>query len=160
MLLGKLYPDKTRAVVKYAGSKFKIRLLKVIPSVAKSGSVPVLDETFKLLVLSDLPGIAELLSTTDWRVIEEFVVAAVCHIKDVKKKLVQATIDLDAFGGKQMDDAGEMLAAFNRLFDVCTSWLGTAVEGDLQKIQRFLKVCPESVQDEYADCKFHLSTMG
>jgi hypothetical protein len=158
LLIGKLYPDKTRAAVKYAGSKFKIPLLKVTPSVAKSGSVPVLDEAFKLFVLSDLPGIAQLLSTTDkgevedhWRVLEEFVVAAVCHIKDVKKKLVQATADLDAFSGKQMDDAGEMLAAFNRLFDVCTSWLGTAVEGDFQKIQRFLKVCPGSVQDEYAD---------
>ena len=33
----------------------------------------------------------------------------------------------------------------------CTSWLGSEVEGDFQKIQRFLKKCPESVQNEYAD---------
>ena len=35
---------------------------------------------------------------------------------------------------------------------MCTSWLGSEVEGDFQfKIQRFLKKFPESVQNEYAD---------
>ena len=52
-----------------------------------------------------------------------------------------------------MVDAGDMLAGFNNLFDTCTSWLGSpmAIEGDFQKIQRFLKKCPESVQYAYAD---------
>ena len=43
----------------------------MIPSDAKSGSVPVSDETFKLLVLFDLLGIAELLSTTDKDEVED-----------------------------------------------------------------------------------------
>ena len=74
-------------------------------------------------------------------------------MKDVKKKLEDAMKVLvnDAFSGKLLDDVGDMLAAFNDLFDVCTSWLDSEVEGEFQKIQRFLKKCPESVQNEYAD---------
>ena len=70
----------------------------------------------------------------------------VCHVKDVKRKLEDVMKALDAFSGELMDDADDMLAAFNDLFDVCTSWLGSEVEGDFQKTQRFLKKCPESVK--------------
>ena len=122
------------------------------------GSVPVVDGSFKLQVLTDLPGIAELMSTTDrdgieshWRAIEDFVVGSVGHIKDVKKKLQSAQADLDAFSGKAMTDADDMIAGFNELFDMCTSWLGAEIEGDYKKIQRFMLKCPESVQAEYAD---------
>ena len=158
LVMGRVNPVKTRAAIKYAGCRYKRELLREIPSVRKAGSVPVVDGSFKLQVLTDLPGIAELMSTTDrdgieshWRAIEEFVVGAVGHIKDVKKKLNSAQADLDAFSGKAMTDADDMLADFNELFDVCTSWLGAEIEGDYKKIQRFMLKCPESVQAEYAD---------
>ena len=158
LVMGKINPDKTRAAVKYAGCRFKRELLREVTSVSKSGEVPVLDMSFKMMVLSDLPGIAELLSTTNkaavdehWKVLEDFVVGSMCVIKDVKKKLETATAVLEEYCGKQMADAGNMLAAFNNLFDICTSWLGSPIEGDFQKIQRFLKKCPESVQYAYAD---------
>jgi hypothetical protein len=126
--------------------------------VSKSGSVPVLNSEFKILVLSDLPGIAELLSTRDkivvenhWKALEDFVAGVICHVKDVRTKLDVATAVLDSFCGKRMVDADTMLAEFNELFDVCSSWLGAEMEGDYQKIQRFLKKCPQSVQAEYAE---------
>ena len=75
------------------------------------------------MVLIDLPGIGELLSSDDkdeveshWKAIEEFIVGVVCHVKDVKRKLEDAMKVLDAFSGKLMDDADDMLAAFNDLF--------------------------------------------
>ena len=158
LVMGKINPDKTRAAVKYAGCRYKRELLREVSSVSKSGEVPVLDMSFKMMVLSDLPGIAELLSTTGkadvdahWKAMEDFVVGSICHVKDVKRKLEAATSVLEEYCGKQMVDTGDMLAGFNNLFDTCTSWLGSPIEGDFQKIQRFLKKCPESMQYAYAD---------
>jgi len=156
-MMGKLNPVKTKAAVKYAASRFKRELLREVHSAVKSGSVPVLDASFKLMVLTDLPGIQELLSSDDkdeveshLKAIEKFVAGVVCHVKNVKGKLEDAMKVLDSYCGKLLDDADDMLAGFNDLFDVCTSWLGSEIEGDFQKIQRFLSKCPESVQDEYA----------
>ena len=44
-----------------------------------------------------------------------------------------------------------MVAEYCRLFDVCTSWFGSDVENDFDKIQRFLKKCSVDVQMEYAE---------
>ena len=158
LVMDQMNPVKTKAAVKYAGCRFKRELIRDIPSATKSGSVPVLESEFKLLVLSDLPGIAELLSTRDkavvedhWKALEDFIAGVVCHVKDVRTKLDDATAVLDAFCGKSMVDADTMLAEFNGLFDVCSSWLGAEMEGDFKKIQRFLKKCPQSVQAEYAE---------
>ena len=158
LVMGRINPVKSRAAVKYASCRFKRELLREIPTVSKSGSVPVLGSAFKLMVLTDLPGITELLSTTDatdieshWKALEEFVLGSVGHIKDVKSKLASAQKELDSFSGSQMTDVDEMLAVFNELFDVCTSWLGVEVEGDYKRIQRFVQKCPRSVQMEYAD---------
>ena len=63
--MGRLNAEKTRAAVKYAGSRPLRALLRDIPDVIKSGSVLVLDVSFKDMVLSDLPGYAELLTTVD-----------------------------------------------------------------------------------------------
>ena len=94
LVTGKINPDKTRAAVKYAGSRFKRELLRELTSVSKSGEVPALDVSFNMMVLTDLPGIAELLSTTGkadvdehWKAMEDFVVGSICHVKDVKRKL-------------------------------------------------------------------------
>ena len=144
LLMGRFNAEKTRAAIKYAGSRSMRSLQRDISVVNKSGSVPVLEMKFKEMVLTDMPGYAELLVTVDkavveehWKALEDFVVGSVCFIKDVKKKLEEATADLEKFCGKDMEDAGDMLAAYNSLFDVCTSWLGTAIEGEFQKIQRF-----------------------
>ena len=51
--------------MKYAGCRFKCELIRDIPSATKSDSAPVMKPEFKLLLLSDLPGIAELLPTRD-----------------------------------------------------------------------------------------------
>ena len=50
--------------------------------------------------------------------LEDFVVGSICRviIKDVKKKLEAAIAVLEEYCGKQMTDAGDMLAAFNNLF--------------------------------------------
>ena len=158
LLMGRFNAEKARAAIKYAGSRSLRSLQRDIPVVNKSGSVPVLEVKYKEMVLTDMPGYAELLATVDkavveehWKALEDFIVGSVCFIKDVKKRLEEATADLEEFCGKDMEDAGDMLAAYNSLFDVCTSWLGTAIEGEFQKIQRFLKKCPEEVKDEYAE---------
>ena len=75
---------------------------------------------------------------------ENFVAASVCYVKDVQGKLTAAIKSLDAFCGDQFTDAGVVLARYNILFDVCTSWLGFPFEGDHMKNQRF----PEKVQNE------------
>ena len=163
LVMAELNQVKVKAAVKYAGSRFVRELVREIPAASKSGSVPVLTSEFKVLVLSDLPGIAELLSTRDktaveshWRALEDFVSGVVCHVKDVRSKLQAAVVKLDAFSGKLMPDADTMLGSFNELFDVCSSWLGVAIENDYVKIQRFLKKVPESVKAEYA---FHISAV-
>ena len=96
LVMGKINPDKTRAAVKYAGSRFKRELLREVSSVSKSGEVPVLDMSFKMMVLSDLPGIAELLSTTDkaavdahWKVLEDFVVFRSVTLRMPRRSLRQ-----------------------------------------------------------------------
>ena len=63
LVMAELNLVKVKAAVKYVGSRFMRELVRAIPS--KSGSVPVLTSEFKVLVLSDLRGIAELLSTRD-----------------------------------------------------------------------------------------------
>ena len=73
-------------------------------------------------------------------------------MRDVQGKLTAAIKSLDAFCGNQFTDAGVMLARYNVLFDVCTSWLGSPFEGDYKKNQRFLEKCPSMVQEEYAVC--------
>jgi len=155
--MAELNSVKVKAAVKYAGSRFVRELVREIPAASKSGSVPVLASEFKVLVLSDLPGIAELLSTREktdaeshWKALEDFVSGVVCHVKDVRSKLQAAVVKLDAFSGKLSPDADTMLGSFNEQFDVCSSWLGAAIENDYAKIQRFLKKVPESVKAEYA----------
>ena len=149
LVMAELNSVKVKAAVKYAGSRFVRELVREIPTASKCGSVPVLTSEFKVLVLSDLPGIAELLSTRDktaieshWRALEDFVSGVVCHVKDVRSKLQAAVVKLDAFSGKLMPDADTMLGSFNELFDVCSSWLGAAIniENDYFKgstVQRF-----------------------
>ena len=86
-----------------------------------------------------------------WSAIEEFIATVVCYVKNTKSKLVVANKNLDDFCGKNITDPDEMIAQFEELFDICTSWLGSAVEIDHTKMQRFLLKCPSMVQAEYAD---------
>ena len=158
LAMGKINEVKAKAAVKFAGSKFLRTLRKLIPVVVKSGAVPVIDASVKLMTLTELSGIQELVTAElpadieeHWSAIEEFVAAAVCYVKNTKSKLVVATKNLDEFSGKNINEPDEMIAQFEELFDICTSWLGSAVEIDYKKIQRFLHKCPSMVQAEYAE---------
>ena len=153
LAMSRINEVKAKAAVKFAGSKPLRSLLKLIPTIEKSGAIPVIDESFKLLTLTELSGVRELLATDapagieeHWLAIEEVVAAAVCYVKNTKAKLVVATKNLDDFCGHV--DLDEMLAQFEELFDICTSWLGSAIELDYKKIQRFLAKCPPMVQAE------------
>ena len=53
--------------------------------------------------------------------------------------------------GADCEDVEEMLAEFNRRFDACSSWLGSEVEVDYEKVQMFVGKCSSSVKIEYAD---------
>jgi hypothetical protein len=151
-------PTKATAAVKFVASKDKKSLLRAIPVALKSGSVPVIGADMKSLPLTELPGIAQLLSLTDeklveehWHAIEEFVLCVVGHTKDVKQKLKVAKQKLAELKGADYEDIEEMLAEFNRRFDACSSWLGSEVEVDYEKVQMFVGKCSSSVKIEYAD---------
>ena len=157
LVMNMISETRAKAAVKYAGTRIMRQLLRDITSVEKSGSVPALDESLKLKSYYELPGSAELIGRSDplmieehWAAIEAFVGATVCYVRDVKGKLSAAIKNLEAFCGDQIADAGVMLAHYNKLFDVCTSWLGSPFEGPYLKIQRFLEKCPSVVQEEYA----------
>ena len=157
LVMNMISETRAKAAVKYAGSRVLRQLLRDITSAEKSGSVPALDESLKLVSYYELPGSAELIGRSDslkieehWAAIEAFVAASVCYVRDVQGKLSAAIKNLEAFCGDQIADAGVMLARYNKLFDVCTSWLGSPFEGPYLKIQRFLEKCPSVVQEEYA----------
>ena len=159
LVMNMISDTRAKAAVKFAGSRVLKQLLRDTPSAVKSGSIPALDESLKLMSFYELPGSAELLGRSGpldieehWAAIESFVAASVCYVRNVKGKLAAAIESLDALCGDKFTDAGAMLARYNVLFDVCTSWLGTPFEGDYKKNQRFLEKCPAMVQEEYAVC--------
>ena len=63
---------KAKAAVKLAGSKLLRSLSKLIPTIEKSGAVLVVDESFKLRILTELCGIRELLATNTSAGIEDW----------------------------------------------------------------------------------------
>jgi len=157
LVLGKINETKTMNAVKYACSRTMLQL-EDDHFALKSGAVPVMDESFKLMTLTDLPGMVELQSNADpvgvekhWRTIERFVGIVVCFISDVKGKLARAVRELEEFVGEGLDAVDDTLGQYEKLFDVCTSWFGSPYENDFKKIQRFLKICPEMVQRDYAE---------
>ena len=153
---------KVKSAVKFSGSKTLVSLLEAVPAAEKNGVVPALNSEFKLMKLTDLPGIRELLDRTDqteiekhWLAIDTFTDAVVFFVGDRKKKLSDSKAALDNFDGAGYTDCTEMLAVYGALFDVCTSWFGSAVQNDFDKVQRFLIKCPGLVQIQYAK---HIST--
>ena len=62
-------------------------------------------------------------------------------MKGVRSKLQAAVVKLDAFSGKLMPDADTMLGSFNELCDVCSSWLGVAIENDYPRFKGSSKEC-------------------
>ena len=98
---------RAKAAVKFAGSRptrVLKQLLRDTPSAVKSGSIPALDESLKLMSFYELPGSAELLGRSGpldveehWAAIESFVAASVCYVRDVQGKLAAAIKSLDAF---------------------------------------------------------------
>jgi len=157
LVMNTISETRAKAAVKFAGSRSMRQLQRDTPMAEKSGSVPALDESLKLETYYKLPGSAELLGRSQpleieehWAAIESFVAASVCYVRDAKGQLAAAMNDLEAFCGDGFTDAGVMLARYNELFDVCTSWLGVPFEGHYKKNQRFLEKCPAMVQEEYA----------
>ena len=149
---------KVRAAVKYAGSLELKELLEAVPETEGSGVVSVVSSSMKLKTMTELPGIVQLMKHTDgdaadnhWAGIEALVNAAMFYVKDVKLKLCEAKQKLESFDGSVYEDSNDMVAEYCRLFDVCTSWFGSDVENDFDKIQRFLKKCSVDVQMEYAE---------
>ena len=123
-----------------------------------SGVVSVVSSSMKLKSMTELPGIVQLMERTDsaaadehWAGIEAFVSAAMFYVKDVKQKLCEAKQKLESFDGSVFEDSNDMVAEYCCLFDACTSWFGSDVENDFDKIQRFLKKCSIEVQMEYAE---------
>ena len=148
---------KVKAAIKFAGSRTLVSLLAAVPGIEKSGIIPALESDFKLMKFTDLPGITELRDKTaqieieeHWSAIDSFVDAVVYFAGDEKKKLSDSQDDLDNFTGIDYTDSTQILADYGSLFDICTSWFGSAVLNDYEKIQRFLTRCPGIVQLQYA----------
>ena len=129
LAMAKINPTKVKAGIKYAGSLRLADLKEVLPVVKKSGRIPSLASEFKLKKLTELAGIAELLSCSEdandfaehWSTIESLISAGVCFIKEKKTKLAAAKAKLLAFDGSKYLDCDDLLADYLFLFDVCTS---------------------------------------
>ena len=158
LVMSKLKPAKSIAAAKYAVSVELIPLTRAIPIARKSGSVPLVQASLKLMTLTELPGTKQLMARTDeeeieehWKAIEKLVEMVVGFVPDAKAKLAAAKVNLNDFNGGQYEDIEEMLAAYNHLADICTSWFKGETESDYDKILRLLNACPKSVKFEYAD---------
>ena len=64
---------------------------------------------------------------------------------------MEAKAQLGEFNGAAFTDHDLFIAEFERLFNVCTSWLKRPVEDDFDQIQRTLLQCPKVVQDAYVN---------
>ena len=158
LVMSRLKPAKSIAAAKYAVSVEQIPLIRAIPIARKSGSVPLVQASLKLMTLTALPGAKQLLARTDegeieehWKAIEKLVEMVVGFVPDAKSKLAAAKANLNAFNGEQYADVEELLAAYNHLADICTSWFKGETESDYDKILRLLDACPKSVKFEYAE---------
>ena len=88
LVMNMISDTRAKAAVKFAGSRVLRQLLRDTPSAEKSGSVPALDESLKLMSFYELPGSAELLGRSGpqeieehWAVVESFVAASVCYVR-------------------------------------------------------------------------------
>lgn len=154
--------SKVKSAVKFAASRTLDVLMDAVPLAEKSGIVPAVGSIFKLEKLTDLPGIIQLLARSDqdgieehWSAIDSFVDAVIFFVSDKKLKLQEAEGNLSAFDGSHYVDCTEILADYNNLSDICTSWFGSEMKTDYDKIQSFLHRCPVIVQSQYAK---HVST--
>ena len=139
--MSRLKPAKSIAAAKYAVSIEQIPLIRAIPIARKSGSVPLVQASLKLMTLTALPGAKQLLARTDegeieehWKAIEKLVEMVVGFVPDAKSKLAAAKANLNGFNGEQYADVEELLAAYNHLADICTSWFKDETESDYDKI--------------------------
>jgi hypothetical protein len=150
--------SKTRSAVKFAASVDCRVLKRAVPAALADGSVPSVGDEEKVKTLTDLMGVKQLQSwqteaeiEEHWGIIESVISAVVCLEKNVKKKLSEAKRKLEEFNATVHADVGEAIAKYETLFDACTSWLGTVIEGDYNKIQRFLSKCSGGILKEYAE---------
>lgn len=154
--------SKVKSAIKFTASRTLDVLMDAVPLAEKSGIVPAVDSSFKLMKLTELPGIVQLLARSDpagieehWSAIDSFVDAVIFFVSDKKLKLQEAERNLSVFDGTHYVDCSEMLADYNSLSDICMSWFGSEMKTDYDKIQSFLHRCPVIVQTQYAR---HVST--
>jgi hypothetical protein len=142
--------------VKISASVVYSKLQELSVSAESTGIIPVLSSTHCLKSMQELPGIVELTNSDSarrlihWAEIGLFVKNIVCFENDRKGKLMRARATLSEFDGTTYSDHDLFVAEFERLFDICTSWLRRPIEDDFDKIQRVLLQCPKLVQEAYA----------
>ena len=56
LVMNMISDTRAKAALKYAGSRVLRQLLRDVPSAEKSGSIPALDESLKLMSFHELPG--------------------------------------------------------------------------------------------------------
>ena len=148
---------KVQSSVKISASVALSDLKNLSVSAESTGIIPVLSTENCLKSMQELPGIVELRNSdgarrlVHWAEIEKFVCSIACFENNRKGKLMEAKAKLGEFDGTAFTDHDLFIAEFERLFNVCTSWLKRPVEDDFDKIQRTLQQCPKVVQDAYVN---------
>jgi hypothetical protein len=147
--------SKVRSAVKIAAAS-SIELLKVLTVNAKSnGKMPTLESRFKLMTLTELPGMVQLQNSDSlakeehWFQIGEFVSAVASYVGDRKSQLEIAKQKLNSFTGIEYSDCDLMLSDYETLWDICCDWFRGQIEIDFDKIQRLLQQCPLKVKVAY-----------
>ena len=147
--------SKVRSAIKIAAAS-SLEQLKVLTMNAKfDGKMPTLESRFKLMKLTELPGMLQLKNSNSlakeehWSQIGEFVCAVASYVGDRKSQLENAKRNLNGFTGVEYNDCDLMLSDYETLWDLCCDWFRGLIEIDFDKIQRLLQQCPLRVKTAY-----------
>ena len=147
--------SKVHSAVKIAAAS-SLELLKKLTETAKrDGKMPTLDSRYKLMTLTELPGMIELQNSTPldkenhWDQIDQFFCAILSYVGDRKSRLEAAKRTLNDFIGTVYTDCDLMLSEYENLWDICCDLFRGPIETDFDKIQRLLQKCPMQVKAAY-----------
>ena len=120
--------SKVRSAIKIAAAS-SLEQLKVLTMNAKfDGKMPTLESRFKLMKLTELPGMLQLKNSNSlakeehWSQIGEFVCAVASYVGDRKSQLENAKRNLNGFTGIEYNDCDLMLSDYETLWDLCCDW--------------------------------------
>jgi hypothetical protein len=113
---------------------------------------PITNSAFYKTPFCKLPGIIEILSgSVSLDSLVDFVVARISFVEDQMDRLEIALKSFNEFDGSAHTDCLLLFSDLEKLFNVCTSWMGIEVLNDFQRAEHFIKTCPLIIQSAWIE---------